>query len=228
MMHAAHASLALARSQQDYMRYEDERVALRGTLHQTLLERELLVVGFSMTDANVHLIIDNVRQSLESDKPPAERVGSDWSLALKRLKTDAAAKPEGINENGFRMGTILTLDENAMFRRLWRSDFTVTSCAGGERNLDPAWLHDCFLDALTAGIHISRASDSFVLDEEYARMLDGNQKAIKQALQPLLKLADDRNVRESSSWGLIQKLLATYGEMDKIEQHAIGSRMSIT
>ena len=41
-------------------------------------------------------------------------------------------------------------------------------------------------------------------------------------------LADNRNVRESSSWGLIQKLLATYGEMEKIEKQAIDSRMSIT
>ena len=62
-------SIVLTR--QDYLRYEDERTALRGTLQQTLLERELLVVGFSMVDENVHIIIDSVRQSMQQARASA-------------------------------------------------------------------------------------------------------------------------------------------------------------
>ena len=62
---------------------------MRGLLHQTFLEREVLVVGFSMTDDNVHMIIDQVRKAMD-----------------------------GKEHNGFKMGTILGLVENRMFRRM--------------------------------------------------------------------------------------------------------------
>ena len=48
----------------------------------------------------VHLVIDQVRKAL-------------------RGKVD----------DGFRMGTVLSLVENAMFRQLWARDFHVVSCA---------------------------------------------------------------------------------------------------
>ena len=111
----------------------------------------------------------------------------------------------------FSMGTILSLVENRMFRRLWSNDFTVVSCADSWAD-SPAWLHDCFLEMLASEVHVDRAHDSFILDPEYDRLLDETQRQINEALQPLRELADDAIVRQSSSWDKIERLLATYGE----------------
>ena len=126
------------------------------------------------------------------------------------------------------MGTILTLYENRMFRRLWQKDFRVVACTeGSAAAAGGPWVHDCVLDCLAAGIHAARAIDSFVLDPEYARMLDDKQLAIRDALQPLRSLADDPGVRESSSWTMIQRLLSTYGEdSSQLDPSAVGSRLT--
>ena len=209
----------------DYIRYEDERLALRGTLHQTLLERELLVVGFSMTDDNVHVIIDNVRQAIDddgmltetSDAIPeksfgAERSSSAALLTSKRSASGALAYKQRLRDGEqFSMGTILSMVENNMFRKLWANDFTVVSSAQSWTD-DPAWLHDCFLDMLCSGIVQSRAQDSFILDPAYERLLDDNQRKIREALQPLRELADNEAVRASPSWNRIERLLNIYGE----------------
>ena len=173
------------------MRYEDERRALRGLLHQNLLEREFLVLGFSMTDDNVHLIIDQVRKAL----PPDAR------------------------GEGFHMGTVVTLVENAMFRKLWANDFKVVACAESwDAVHDPAWLHDIFIDCLASRLIKRKAAASFVLDPSYAGVLDETQRKIKAALQPLRKLAHDESVKDSHVFGSIQHLLKTFGAPETLEE----------
>ena len=99
-------SIVLTR--EDYLRYGDEREALRGLVARSLLEKELLIVGFSMTDDNVHLVIDRCKKV--------------WS---------GAGGGDGGNDSGGsgsshssgsgghkKMGTILTLVANSMFTRL--------------------------------------------------------------------------------------------------------------
>ena len=172
-------SIVLTRG--DYMRYADERVALRGCLHQSFLEREFLVIGFSMTDDNVHLIIDQVRKAMKGKK-----------------------------EDGFRMGTILALVENPMFRRLWDQDFDIVSCA--ERWEDnPAWTHDIFLDCMAAGIVINDAATSFVLNPSYDTLLSSAQEKIKAALASVHALASQADVKSSKSWYKIETLLKDFG-----------------
>ena len=87
---------------------------------------------------------------------------------------------------------------------------------------EPTWLHDCFLDMLASGIHTERARDTFVLDPEYERLLDSTQIQIKEALRPLRALAHNEEGRHSSSWLMIQKLLAKYGE--RSDEHWQGAR----
>ncbi len=168
-------------------RYEDERRALRGLLHQALLERELLIVGFSMTDDNVHLIIDQCRKALDK-------------------ATDGVVD----GADTVTMGTILTLVENVMFRRLWQKDFKVVSCGGSWAD-EPAWMHDIFLDAMGAELVRRRAHDSFVLDPDYESLLDSSQRKIKAALQHLIALEQDDEVRSSSSWPNLHKMLLKLG-----------------
>jgi len=72
-------SIVLTR--QDYLRYGDEREALRGLVSRSLLEKELLICGFSMTDDNMHLVIDRVRKVWNDrlDHPKHEEVPSNVS-----------------------------------------------------------------------------------------------------------------------------------------------------
>lgn len=101
----------------DYMRYPDTAQALRGRLHGMFLTNEILFVGFSMTDDNVHKVIDDVRKVTYVDGNPPES----------------------------KFGTILTMTENKMFNRLWDQDFDVHSF-GKSWGDNPSWYHDCFLD----------------------------------------------------------------------------------
>lgn len=177
-------SIVLTR--EDYMRYEDTRRALRGLLHQNLLEREYLVLGFSMTDDNVHLIIDQVRKTLERHH---------------------------VDLKSFYMGTVVTLRENVMFRKLWSDDFRVVSCGKSWAD-QPAWIHDIFLDAVASEIVVQNAAASFILDESYEALLSPAQLKIKQALAPLQALANERDaaVVDSDEWGLLEQMLAKFGD----------------
>ena len=124
----------------DYMRYEDNKRALRGAVQTGLLDKHLLFVGFSMTgvplgfepqscahahrltgvqipvwpDDNVHVMIDQVRKQLY--------VNGDEADGL--------------------MGTIFTMTENMMFRELWERNFSVVAM-GDSWDDNPAWIHDC-------------------------------------------------------------------------------------
>ena len=185
-------SIVLTR--EDYMRYGDNRHALRGLLHQTFLEREVLVVGFSMNDDNVHLIIDQVRKALQTTS----------------------------TNGGFKMGTVLTLAENSMFRQLWERDFRVVSCgvsqaeharrkSDGVYDPSPEWTHDIFLDALASGLTVERAGCSFILDDSYASLLEEPQRKIKAALSPLQELMRDDDLRNCPALKRIQQLLEELG-----------------
>lgn len=60
-------------SRADYLRYSDRRAALRGLVQGLLMTRELLFVGFSMTDDNFHHIADEVRKALGQEKNPGPK-----------------------------------------------------------------------------------------------------------------------------------------------------------
>ncbi len=105
-------------SREDYMRYPDTSQALRGRLHGVFLTHKILFCGFSMTDDNVHKVIDDVRKVLYVDGEPPE--------------------------NG-SLGTILSMTENDMFTRLWDQDFHVIAF-GKSWGDNPNWYHDVFID----------------------------------------------------------------------------------
>ena len=167
----------------DYMRYEDTRRALRGRVHSDLIGRNVLVLGFSMTDNNVQLIIDQVREAL-GDAP----------------------------QDGFMMGTVITMTENALFRELWEKEFHVVSCGKTWKDdLPPGWVHDCFVDALASGIVQHGTAGSFILDPDYASMLTAEQKAIKTALLPLQALLQDNSIKGAACGDHLAGILRVFG-----------------
>jgi len=172
---------------EDYMRYADERGVLRGLLSEMLMQRELLVVGFSMTDENVHKAIDEVRKVQNYE---AQQRGEEHQ----------------------HLGTCLTLVENAMFRNLWKEDFQIISCSDDWNSEHaPEWICDCFLDCLVSGITESAAANSFIMNSKYQVLLTRPQLTVKSALEPLHYLAGDAEVRNSPMWPVIENLLREFG-----------------
>lgn len=174
-------SIVLTRK--DYMRYREGREALRGIIHDLLLTTHIVFVGFSMTDENLHLIIDETRRCLE---------------------TKAGEDPEG------EFGTILSLLDNEMFRHLWDQDFVVTSFGKtwGER---PAWMHDCFLDCIGATVAKEKSIASFVLDPHFESLLSSAELKIKNALSELIEISSNDEVRASPAWPNILDLMRNLG-----------------
>lgn len=174
-------SIVLTRK--DYMRYQESRQALRGVIHDLLLTTHILFIGFSLTDDNLHLIIDEARRCLE---------------------TKAGEDPDG------EFGTILSLCENEMFRHLWDQDFIVTTF-GKSWDDRPAWMHDCFLDCIGSTVAKEKSIASFVLDSHFESLLSAAELKIKKSLGDVLKIASDESVRTSPAWDNIATLLNQLG-----------------
>lgn len=170
-------------TRQDYMRYEDDRRALRGLVQQMLLTSNIVFIGFSMSDNNLHKIIDEVREALNRKN--------------RKNRTD-------------KLGTITTLTENEMFRQLWDQDFNVV--AFGQSWADnPAWIHDCFFDYVGTLVASRKAHCSFILNPKYGSLLSEEEKKIAEALGPLVEIADDPKIQETDAWVDVRKLLSLLG-----------------
>jgi len=172
-------SIVLTR--QDYMRFRDDRQALCGRVQGLLMTTEMMFVGFSMTDDNLHRIIDQCRKVLDTG--------------------------EGIK---FKMGTVLSLVENKVFRRLWDQDFNVISF-GKSWSDNPAWKHDCFLDCLVSGIAVKKARSSFLLNPKYTNLLSREECQIVEALAAVAKLRADASIRSSPCWQHVASMLQQLG-----------------
>lgn len=171
-------------TRKDYLRYGDKKQALRGVVQSMLLTTHVMFVGFSMTDDNLHLIIDESRECLEG------KSGKD---------------PKGV------FGTILSLKENEMFRNLWDQDFDVVTC-GKTWDDNPAWVHDCFLDCLGNEVAGKKKMAGMILDENFENFLTAEEKTIRELLQPLLDFVKkDKKIKKSPVWGSVEALLEELG-----------------
>ena len=167
-------------SREDYMRYADVYAALRGHLQGLFLTTQVLFCGFSMTDDNVHRTIDQCRKVLYRD-----------------------GKATG------KMGSILTMVDNAMFRRLWDDDFHIVSFGSAWPD-NPAWFHDCFVDCLAAAIAERHASDAILLNPRFKHLLTDAEAQLKETIESLIALHSDSAMGDSSK-AKIASVLETFG-----------------
>lgn len=176
-------SIVLTRK--DYMRYRENREALRGIVHDMLLTSHIVFIGFSMTDDNLHIIIDDARKCLDGNF-----IG------------------EGSAKGAF--GTILSMTENKMFSNLWKQDFNVTSF-GKSWNESPAWIHDAFVDCVGSIVTREKSHLSFVLDPRFENLLTSTELTFKKCLSPLEHFLKTETVKESPAWSSIEKILKKMG-----------------
>mmetsp|Transcript_23739 Transcript_23739/g.43015 ORF Transcript_23739/g.43015 Transcript_23739/m.43015 type:complete len:521 (+) Transcript_23739:50-1612(+) len=172
----------------DYLRYSDSRQSLRGMMEDLLITTDVLFVGFSMTDDNLHQISDQCRKQFYKDGQPQKK-----------------------------MGTILTLVENKMFRRLWDPDFVVQSFGSSWAD-NPAWKHDCFLDCLLSKISVKKARTSFVLNPNFMGVLSDEERKVAEAFAAVTKLSEDANVRSSPCWPYVARTLQIMGQPSRTRE----------
>jgi hypothetical protein len=96
-------------SRDDYLRFENEGIALAGIVQAMLLTRHLLFVGYSLSDDNFHRLVHQVRGAIGSGDRPAESV----------------------------FGTALTPRAPSLSDDLWRGSVQFVSTAGEDGGDDP-------------------------------------------------------------------------------------------
>ncbi len=178
--------IVLTRS--DYLGYNEQRSALRGIVQAMLITKHLLFIGFSLTDDNFHIIIEDVRNAMSID-------------------LDQTA----IN-NRHSFGTSLTLTSNPLFEELWSKDLDWVRFDSQKPQsssiLKSARLQEIFLDHLA---YSTSSNSSHILDKKYESLLTDEEKILKKAL---LSLKDDMHplVASTDTWAEIKSLLKRFGD----------------
>lgn len=154
-----------------YLRYSTDRDSLTSLAKATLMTRRLLFVGFGMTDTHFHEIAHDVRR----------------------------ARP---NTRGQRttFGTVLTLTDSEVTRKLWEGELEFIHLAGA-RQLD------IFLDAIMA-----HACDghSYVLADGYATTLPPAEAALRGAVDQMLTNLTDA-AKGAAAWPRLEAALRELG-----------------
>jgi hypothetical protein len=158
------ASIVLTR--QDYMRYNDTRGALAGTVHALLLTHHLLFLGFSLTDENFHRILDTVRKA-----------------------RDGAGAEGGPGEAPAVFGTRVVLRASELHSELWRRDLDTVCMAGaceGASTPECARRLEVLMDWVVAK---SRPLTSYLLAPECEHLLSGAERRACGAVREFVNKA---------------------------------------
>lgn len=142
----------------DYLKMPRQYGALMGLVQGLLMMRKMVFVGYSLSDEDFHELLEEVRAA------------------------------RGENTSGVGRGTVLTLQDDALVRKLWQQDLdTVPVVTEGEFTNDlprAARQLELFLDLV--GFHAT-TSAGFFLDESYAG-LAASEHELLEPLQELVAL----------------------------------------
>ncbi len=180
-------------TRQHYVEYGDVNAPLTGLVQSLLLTRHMLFVGFSLEDDNFARLAHQVRKLLKSVS--AER----------------------------RVGTVLTLREDAARERLWRSDLEQVgvwpAAAPGQSDEDRWRDEKCaarrleiFLDRVAWRAAVSRGgSERYLLDERYDAMeRTQDERSLREKLRRLER-AVDAGEKATPAWATVQAALRALG-----------------
>lgn len=161
-----------------YLGYDSDRAALSSLAKATLMTRRLLFVGFGMSDSHFHEIAHDVRR------------------ALPRTGGRATS-----------FGTVLTLSDDPVTRRLWKDDLDFISFDAGDDRPSQARRIEIFLDALLA-----HACDghSYVLARGYASTLPASDAVLRDNVERMLDMLDP-SAHASPAWPILRSALEELG-----------------
>lgn len=136
----------------DYLRFSERRSALAGIVQALLITRQMLFVGFSLTDDNFHSIVHEVRKAMAPEK----------ATAARRLGT-ALVRPE----------------EEALLKQLWDDMDFVTTGADEQPALEVFLDHTVSLATTSASYLLDDDFKALLSEDErrIARWLSSRPEA---------------------------------------------------
>ena len=155
--------------------------ALFGLVQAMLLTRHMLFLGYSLTDEDFNEVVHEVRLALPASAHP---------------------RP---------LGTAITLFEDRVMAELWENDVEVVSVRG-RREEEQASLDDAARDVdrlLDLMGFLAADTAAFILDEDYADMLNTQEHELRRLLT---RLAEDiPSAVSGPGWERLRTLLAELG-----------------
>ncbi|MGA5541276.1 SIR2 family NAD-dependent protein deacylase [Mycobacterium sp. NPDC051198] len=163
----------------DYLRMPRQYGALMGLVQGLLMMRKMVFVGYSLSDEDFHDLLDEVRAARGNTDP------------------DAA------------YGTVLTLRDDNLERRLWKQDLDTVPLVEAKELEDDlpgaARQLELFLDLVG---HLATTSAAFFLDESYAELTTAESELVG----PLCQLVGlTANSAPSSVGNQVKEFLASLG-----------------
>ncbi|BBY44163.1 SIR2 family NAD-dependent protein deacylase [Mycolicibacterium celeriflavum] len=133
----------------DYLRMPRQYGALMGLVQGLLMMRKMVFVGYSLSDEDFHELLDEVR----------------------------AARGDSVD--GVGRGTVLTLRDDPLERKLWQQDLDTVPMVIGEIDKDDfPWAArqlELFLDLVG---YLATTSAAFFLDESYADLTESESELL--------------------------------------------------
>ncbi len=180
-------------TRRDYMRYDEQRAALAGIVQAQLITKQMLFVGFSMSDANFLRIADAVRRALRTAETP-----------------ESAAEAGKAARQAF--GVALALTRNPLLQELWRHDLEWvamddSSDSGSVSIADAARRLDIFLDYLLAQ---ASSTTAHLLDRRFDGVLSDKERALRGALERFLETVPEE-AWHVPAWRQVVSLVQSLG-----------------
>ncbi|BBZ18629.1 SIR2 family protein [Mycolicibacterium gadium] len=145
----------------DYLRMPRQYGALMGLVQGLLMMRKMVFVGYSLSDEDFHELLDEVRAA------------------------------RGDSDDGVGRGTVLTLHDDPLERKLWQQDLdTVPMVIGENASSDLPWAArqlELFLDLVG---YLATTSAAFFLDRSYAELTKCESDLLKPLNELVRRTAD--------------------------------------
>lgn len=190
----------------DYLRYDDNRAALKGIVQALLITRHILFVGFSLTDDNFHGIIEEVRKAIRAEGRcsscgmlQTEPRGEIPDTHREQLRGRVAHKPPE------KFGTALSPARNQFLKELWDKDLSWRHFHE-EENQEAYRIQEIFLDYL-ASLSVSAVH---LMDPRYDKVLTHEERLLRNALTGFID-GIDKEAKKAPAWKEIEALVKRFG-----------------
>ncbi|MDJ0412077.1 SIR2 family protein [Rhodococcoides fascians] len=169
-------------SRRDFVRYDSQRRPLASIVQSLMATGHLVVIGASMTDDNVLRLAHEV-------------------LAMNA--TNSHQRP---------LGTVVTLQPDALRAALWEGDFDYVTASKSLRMQVAARDLEILLD----GVAMYASDQSpYLLDSRYAELLDGDENRVADELREVAsRIRSFRSTNWRHRWEPFQKALTAMGEAE--------------
>lgn len=175
---------------EDFQEYDERWRPLASLFQAAMMTSHVLFVGYSLKDGNFTRLARDVSKLLD-------HTGRDRELANR----------DGV---GVKAGTVLSLNENAMRRKLWRDLHFVAVTKADKPSREAERVLDVVLDRI--GVHAASGEPSYRMDPRYEALAGHLDRPVTEKLSELAELVgNDPHGR----WREVTELLKTYGYRKK-------------